>query len=70
FYLFSDGYGDQFGGSKGKKYSKKKLLADLLSIYSEPVAEQHVLISKSFLTWKNTHEQVDDVTVIGFRIGK
>ncbi|HXC04026.1 MAG TPA: SpoIIE family protein phosphatase, partial [Bacteroidia bacterium] len=68
FYLFSDGYGDQFGGSKGKKFSKKKLLVQLLAIHDQPVSAQYASLSETFLAWKNTYEQVDDVTVIGFRM--
>jgi serine phosphatase RsbU (regulator of sigma subunit) len=67
-YLFSDGYGDQFGGAKGKKYSKRKLLESLQAMHSEPLPTQLRVLADTFSGWKKEYEQVDDVTVIGFRI--
>jgi serine phosphatase RsbU (regulator of sigma subunit) len=67
-YLFSDGYADQFGGSKGKKFmvgNMQKLVSD---IYHKPIKEQEQLLLKNFLDWKGELEQVDDVLVIGFKI--
>ncbi len=68
FYLYSDGYADQFGGQKGKKY-KYKQLEELLNTncHKEPFQQREVL-NVSFETWKGTLEQVDDVTVIGYKI--
>jgi len=67
-YIFSDGYADQFGGEKGKKFmvgNMQKLVAD---IYEKPVKEQEQLLLKNFISWRGEHEQVDDVLVIGFRV--
>jgi ligand-binding sensor domain-containing protein/serine phosphatase RsbU (regulator of sigma subunit) len=67
-YIFSDGYADQFGGEKGKKFmvgNMQKLVAD---IYEKPIKEQEQLLLKNFISWRGEHEQVDDVLVIGFRV--
>jgi len=67
-YIFSDGYVDQFGGEKGKKFKTKALRELLLSIQDKSMTEQEQLIDKAFETWRGKHEQVDDVCVIGVRI--
>lgn len=67
-YAFTDGYADQFGGPKGKKYKYKQLQELLLSIHAKPMPRQHDLIRQSFMEWKGNLEQVDDVCVIGVRI--
>jgi len=68
FYLFTDGLPDQFGGHKGKKFMYKRFGENLTSICNLPLEEQKETISKSFLEWKGSLEQVDDVTVIGIRV--
>jgi serine phosphatase RsbU (regulator of sigma subunit) len=67
-YIFSDGYIDQFGGEKGKKFKTKAFKALLLSIQEKPMDEQKKIIDESFETWKGNLEQIDDVCVIGVRI--
>ncbi|OFY93314.1 MAG: hypothetical protein A3K10_17285 [Bacteroidetes bacterium RIFCSPLOWO2_12_FULL_31_6] len=67
-YIFSDGYVDQFGGEKGKKFKTKSFRELLLEISSKPMEEQKVLIEKAFDAWKGSNDQVDDVCVIGVRI--
>ena len=67
-YTFSDGYPDQFGGEKGKKYMYKKFRDLLLSIHQKPMDEQHQLLVDSFENWRGDLEQVDDVCVIGIKI--
>ncbi len=67
-YLYTDGYADQFGGPKGKKYKYKKLSELLMSIHSKSLVEQKNILENEFETWKGDLEQVDDVTVIGLRI--
>jgi serine phosphatase RsbU (regulator of sigma subunit) len=64
-YLFSDGYADQFGGVKGKKFKYNKLKELLLSVHNKSTYEQHKIISETFDKWKGSLEQVDDVVVIG-----
>jgi len=65
FYLFTDGYADQFGGEKGKKMKYKPFKHLLLEIHTESVKEQKEKLSIAFSDWKGDHEQVDDVCVIG-----
>jgi serine phosphatase RsbU (regulator of sigma subunit) len=67
-YIFSDGYVDQFGGEKGKKFKPKTFRNLLLSIQDKTMEEQRFLIDKAFEEWRDNLEQVDDVCVIGVRI--
>lgn len=67
-YLFTDGYGDQFGGPKGKKFKYKKLIDLLQSIYDKPMSEQKSILGTTLDEWKGNLEQVDDILVIGIRI--
>jgi len=66
-YLFSDGYPDQFGGEKGKKFMIKRFREMILSAWRLPVKEQQALFDRRFLEWKSGYEQTDDVLVIGFK---
>lgn len=68
FYMFSDGFADQFGGEKGKKYMIKTLKSLLISISNDSPEVQKGKIEQEFHSWKGTHEQVDDVLVIGVRV--
>ncbi|HEX8516276.1 MAG TPA: tetratricopeptide repeat protein [Bacteroidia bacterium] len=68
FYLFTDGFADQFGGPQGKKYMYKRFEEQLTAISSLPMKEQENVLNKSFCEWKKDSEQIDDVTVIGFRL--
>lgn len=68
FYLFSDGYADQFGGSKNKKLSYKKFREILLKNHKESMDEQKNILQKYFYEWKGEQEQIDDVCVMGVRI--
>lgn len=67
-YILTDGYADQFGGSKGKKFKYKQLEEILLSISHLPMQEQAGVLKTKFNQWKGGLEQVDDVTVIGIRM--
>jgi serine phosphatase RsbU (regulator of sigma subunit) len=67
-YLFSDGYADQFGGEKGKKYKYKQLEELLLSNSQKPMLEQRQALNTEFIRWKGDLEQVDDVCVLGFKV--
>lgn len=67
FYLFSDGYADQFGGPQGKKFKMKKLQELLAKASAHPLPKQAEIVAKEFEQWIGNHEQVDDVCVIGFR---
>ena len=67
-YTLTDGFQDQFGGLKGKKFMVKKMREYILSISHLPMKEQYTRISEVFSNWKGDTEQVDDVCVIGVRI--
>ena len=67
-YLFSDGYADQFGGIKGKKFRYKQFKQLLLSINNKNMEEQHKILNDSFVEWMGDLEQIDDVIVIGSRL--
>jgi len=66
-YLYTDGYADQFGGPKGKKYKYKQLNEQLLAISSLQLVDQSKTLIKNFESWKGNLEQVDDVCLIGIR---
>jgi serine phosphatase RsbU (regulator of sigma subunit) len=68
FYLFTDGYADQFGGVKGKKFKTNALKAMLLSICEQPLAAQKAFLVQRFEEWRGDLEQVDDVCVLGVRV--
>lgn len=67
-YSFSDGFPDQFGGEKGKKYKSANFKNFLLSIYDQDMSEQRNRIAKEFEEWKYNQEQIDDVCIIGVRL--
>jgi serine phosphatase RsbU (regulator of sigma subunit) len=67
-YLYTDGYADQFGGDKGKKFKYKQLDEALLSVSSLPPGQQKEILEKKFISWKGYLEQVDDVCIIGIRL--
>ncbi len=67
-YIFSDGYVDQFGGEKGKKFKAQAFRALLLSIQEKSMEEQQIIINQTFENWKGNLEQIDDVCVIGVKV--
>jgi len=67
-YLFSDGYADQFGGPDGKKFKYKQLETLVQKTAVLPCHEQETIFAQTFEHWKGTHEQIDDVCVIGIRV--
>ena len=69
-YIFSDGFSDQFGGEKGKKFKPSNLRKLLLSIQNESMERQRGIINAVFEEWTGNLEQVDDVCLIGVKIGK
>ena len=68
FYLFTDGFPDQFGGPRGKKYKYRQLQENFNSIIALPLKEQEIKLRDFFNHWKGDLEQVDDVTIFGFRV--
>lgn len=67
-FTFTDGFADQFGGSKGKKFKPNNLKNLILSTYSHPIVEQKHIINLTFENWKGNLEQVDDILIIGLRV--
>ncbi|MBT31262.1 MAG: hypothetical protein CMO01_16530 [Thalassobius sp.] len=67
FYLFSDGFQDQFGGL-GKKFSLRRMEEIFLANYKKTMEEQKDIITNEFIIWKGDEQQIDDVTVMGFKV--
>ncbi|MEX1003121.1 MAG: SpoIIE family protein phosphatase [Crocinitomicaceae bacterium] len=67
-YLFSDGFQDQFGGEKGKKFKVKRLKELLLEIHHLSSDQQRDVLDKKFEEWKGDLEQIDDVCMIGVKL--
>lgn len=68
FYLLSDGYVDQFGGPKGKKFMSKNINRLIEEISQLPMRDQGKLFEKNINDWKGLEDQVDDILVIGIRL--
>lgn len=67
-YMFTDGYADQFGGLKGKKFRYKYFKELLIGINGSSLQKQKDIIEQTFYKWKGEHEQVDDVLIMGVKI--
>ncbi|MES2567118.1 MAG: two-component regulator propeller domain-containing protein [Bacteroidota bacterium] len=67
-YMFSDGYADQFGGSKGKKFMVRQFHDNLKSIHKYDMADQQRHLENNLNDWKGNLEQIDDVLVIGIKL--
>jgi serine phosphatase RsbU (regulator of sigma subunit) len=67
-YFFTDGFADQFGGKKGKKFKYIPFKKLLIEISPKPMNEQKEAINSAFNNWKGEIEQIDDVCVIGIKI--
>lgn len=67
-YMFSDGYKDQTGGDKSKKYSSKIFKKVLIELEKHPFNKQAKVLETTFDDWKKHHEQVDDVLVFGISL--
>jgi tetratricopeptide (TPR) repeat protein len=67
FYIFSDGYADQFGGPQGKKFKSSRLQELLFSLHKEDAQKQQQGLADVFDRWKNHLDQVDDVLVAGVK---
>jgi serine phosphatase RsbU (regulator of sigma subunit)/ligand-binding sensor domain-containing protein/ABC-type amino acid transport substrate-binding protein len=67
YYLFSDGYADQFGGPKAKKFMYSNLKKLFLDSGQKPMQEQGKILDETIVKWQGHLEQVDDIVVIGIR---
>ena len=68
FYLFTDGFADQFGGPKGKKFKYSQLFKLLCNISALAMDKQREILNEEFEKWRGELEQIDDVCVIGVRL--
>ena len=68
FYMFSDGFIDQFGGENRKKFKSMNFKKLLLSLQKESMASQRESLEKSFDQWKGPYEQLDDIIVLGVKV--
>ncbi|MDP4223186.1 MAG: SpoIIE family protein phosphatase [Bacteroidota bacterium] len=68
FYLFSDGFADQFGGATDKKFKYKQFKQTLLSVTGLSMASQRECLEYTFKEWKGRSQQNDDVLVFGFQV--
>ena len=67
-YQFTDGYADQFGGTKGKKFKYNQLKEILMNNRNSAIHLQAEILKKTFIDWKGNLEQIDDVLVTGIKI--
>jgi serine phosphatase RsbU (regulator of sigma subunit) len=67
FYIFSDGYVDQFGGTENRKFMYRRFRYLLLTIHRFPVNDQKSILDENIKTWMGRNVQVDDIMVIGFK---
>jgi len=70
FYLFTDGYADQFGGPMGKKFKYKSFKRLLLKNAHLPMEEQRQILNDTLDEWMGNIAQVDDICVMGLRMGR
>ncbi len=68
FYMFSDGYQDQFGGAKSKKFMIAQLKELLLKISNKSMDFQQNMLDRTITNWMQGQDQIDDILVMGFRI--
>jgi ligand-binding sensor domain-containing protein/serine phosphatase RsbU (regulator of sigma subunit) len=67
FYLYTDGYQDQFGGDFDKKFLTPKFHLTLLEIHKKPMQDQRNILEKKLIDWMGGNDQTDDITVMGIR---
>lgn len=67
-FIFSDGYADQFGGPRGKKFLYRRFRELLVKVASEPPDRKKALLNQAFNEWKGTLEQVDDILIMGIQV--
>jgi serine phosphatase RsbU (regulator of sigma subunit) len=67
-YLFSDGYIDQFGGERNKKFTSGRFREFIQTNHASSFSEQKEKFENNFFTWKGKNKQLDDVLVIGLEL--
>jgi len=67
-YLYTDGYGDQFGGPNGKKFKHTRLDGLLHANAQKPLPAQKDILLAEFDAWKKNLDQIDDVCIVGLRL--
>ena len=67
-YIFTDGFGDQFGGENGKRLTTKSFKDLLLKNQNQSLKEQKTFLDSFYASWQGKNEQIDDVLVIGIRV--
>lgn len=68
FYLFTDGFSDQFGELTNKKFKHKHFKSLIESLAGFPMTEQKIMLQRAFEDWKGSVQQIDDVLVFGFQL--
>ncbi len=68
YYISSDGFHDQFGGPKRKRFSYRRFREELVSTWSENMCDQKIRLEKAIIDWRGDNEQTDDILLIGFRV--
>lgn len=66
FYMFSDGYVDQFGGPEQKKFKHRRFKHLLLNIHKMPARDQKIILYQRLEDWRGVNEQTDDISIVGF----
>jgi len=69
FYMFSDGYIDQFGGPVNSKFMIKQLQNLLVEIHKKPMEKQREILDATICDWMKDEDQTDDILVVGFKLG-
>ncbi|GAB4199341.1 MAG: hypothetical protein OHK0057_31230 [Thermoflexibacter sp.] len=67
FYLFTDGYADQFGGDNNKRFNKHNFKLLLTEIHTLPLSNQKYVLENRLQQWQGIQKQIDDILVIGFK---
>ncbi|MGB0523611.1 MAG: GAF domain-containing protein, partial [Flammeovirgaceae bacterium] len=68
FYLYSDGYQDQFGGDSKRKFRSRDFKSLLLNIHAKPMDEQRDILESTLERWMGDTKQIDDILVMGFKV--
>lgn len=67
YYLFTDGYTDQFNGNTGRKFMKRNFKKLILDIQGYPMSKQKEILEERLMSWKGPSGQVDDILIVGLK---